>query len=264
MRALWLTLGLTLVFPGTALAHDLWVEPEAFRVRSGAKVPVRLKIGSKKDVKAVVLEPDRILRLDGVTGKETRPIVGEAGRDPVGTFDTTGLQGDVLLAYRSNHAYIELEAADFEAYLEHEGLSGIIELRKQRGESEATGKESYARSCKALLTVGSPGNDWGRVLNLPLKIVPLVDPRLEVETLRFSVLAEGEPVAKARVDLMPLDDLERSVPATTDAKGVVELPAPEKGGRYMVAVTHMTPAKAPLKGTWASQWATFAFQIERP
>lgn len=254
--------GLSLLPARLASAHDFWVEPETFTATTGARVFVRLKVGSKKDVQTIDRRPNRILRLEGVSS-ETRPVVGPAGADPVGHIDTAGLEGDAILVYESNHAYIELEAAKFESYLEHEGLESIMLERKKAGETKTIGRESYARSCKALMTVGDADQGWRREVGLPLEFVPLADPRRPRSELRFVLRLRGQPLAGARVDLMSLEDLEASTAATTDKQGILRFANPGPG-QYMVASTHMARARPPVKGDWESLWSTFAFEISSP
>jgi uncharacterized GH25 family protein len=246
-----------------AHGHDFWVEPAAFRLKPGASVAVELKVGSGSDVKTVARSPKRILRLEAVGRGGTRPIEGDAGDDPVGRFEPGEQGGDHLLVYRSNHAFIELEAAAFERYLDHEGLASIVARRREAGESEAPGRESYARSCKALVTVGTSDGTFDRVLDLPLELVPVSDPRVSKGPLRFRLLFRGRPLSGARVDLMTTNDLTRSRASRTTGDGTVEFPAPEPG-IYLLATTHMVRAVPPVKGDWESHWATFTFEVTPP
>lgn len=255
-----LLVGLGMCSAHTAWAHDFWVEPAAFVMNE--PTAVRLKVGSKKDVKTVARMPDRIIRLEGLTADGALPIVGRDNADPVGVLTPNG-EADVILVYESNYSYIELEPEAFERYLAHEGLQAISKRRLATGQSKKAGLESYARNCKALVTVGKPDGAWKRVLGLPLEFVPVADPRRAKEELQFTLLFHGKPLAGARVDLMPLDDLEKETAATTDAKGLVRFSAPS-AGQYMVATTHMFDAKPPVKGDWASLWATFAFEVREP
>ncbi len=255
-----LVLLLLLQTPGLASAHDFWVEPEAFEASPDRRVRVDLKVGSKKDVKSLEYKPDRILRFEGLSGTVTRSIDGTKGRKPAGIFDTSKLRADAILVYQSNHAYIELPAQDFERYLEHEGLIGIATHRRTMGQSTAVGRESYARSCKALLTIGEPDDAWRRTVGLPLEITPLVDPRRPNKELRFVVRWREGPLVGARVDLMALTDLEVATATTANERGEVRFPAAEPG-RYMVATTHMFVARPPVRGDWESVWSTFAFEI---
>jgi hypothetical protein len=238
------------------------VHPERFSVEPGAAVKVRLAVGHGDDVKTVARKPDRIERFESVGAEAARPLTGAPGDDPAGKLDTDGLAGAQLLVYASNHAYIELEPPAFERYLAHEGLARIVNARAERGETKKPGRESYARSSKALLTVGAPGEGFDRVLGLPIELVPVDDPRRPKAPLRFRLLFEGAPLAGARVDLMPLDDLHDVTAANTDAKGEVRFAAPEPGS-YLVAATHMVRAEPPVRGDWRSEWATFTFERAR-
>ena len=62
--------------------------------------------------------------------------------------------GQHLLILQRDWAHIELEAEKFDNYLEHEGLEGILKLRREAGEDKSVGKERYRRYIKSLLKVG--------------------------------------------------------------------------------------------------------------
>ncbi|MEM6368869.1 MAG: DUF4198 domain-containing protein [Myxococcota bacterium] len=237
-----------------AWAHDFWIEPSAFSTDGPSSIDVRLKVGHHDDVKAVARKPDRILRFETVGPDGSRqPVLGEAEAEPAGRVQLMA-PGFHSLVFESNHAYIELSADKFANYLEHEGLTQILALRDG---SDGPGKESYARYCKSLVQIGEGSAGWERDLELPFEFIALRRP--ESRKLVFRLEFQDQPLADARVELLRLEDLTQSVSTQTNAKGVLRFKNLE-AGRYMLAATHMVPAKAPVKGDWESFWATVSFE----
>lgn len=259
VRFLLLTLFFTTAISSSARAHDMWLQPSPFAVTEPDAVKVRMRVGHEDDVKTAEVAPARLLRFDAVgpDGGTPTPIErGDAPSDPGAAKLTT--PGVWTLVYHARPAYIELEAEAFEKYLRHEGLDRIVEARGERGEREAEGRESYGRSCKALVQVGTSTRGFDRRVGLPIEIVAVSNPFAGTEPIRFRVDFRGEPLRDARVDLMPVDDLGTSRHARTNREGIVSFPAPGSG-RWLVATTHMVRAVEPVKGDWQSFWATLAF-----
>lgn len=240
-----------------AFAHDFWIEPTPFALDEPGPVRLRLKVGHEKDVKEVARKPERILRFQMWTPRGTGEVGGEAGDKPAGKVQTTE-SGTHVVVYRSNHAYIELEPDAFRRYLEHEGLSQIMQAREARQEAGSPGKESYARSCKALVTVGEPSDHWKRKVGLPLEIIPLVDPFSPSQAPRFQVLFRGQPLAGIRLDLFDLDDLTQASTAVTNPEGQATLQR-VGDGPWLVATTHMIRSGPQVKGDWESFWSTLTW-----
>lgn len=251
-----LAIALTCV-PSAALAHDFWVEARPFHSSEPGPVEVRLRVGHEDDIRNVERRPDRILRFQRISPSETAEIGGKAGQEPAGRF-TSSEPGTHVLVYRSNHAYLELKAEAFETYLKHEGLEAIIDQRAAREQSDRKGRESYARSCKALVVVGEPSKHWRRRVGLPLEIVPRANPFRAEPRQAFVVLFRGRPLEGARLDLFDLDDLTRSSHGTTDPRGRVTLD--EVGdGPWLVATTHMVRSGPKTRGDWESFWSTLTW-----
>src|SRR6185503_16481875 len=95
-------------------------------------------------------------------------------------------------------ADIELPAAEFDRYLETEGLKGPRDTRAKLGIGAGPGRERYARCPKAWIAGVTPGAAATaramRAVGLPIEIVPLADPTTSA-TLPVRVLFRGKPLA---------------------------------------------------------------------
>ena len=247
-----------LMSSNSASAHDFWIEPETFTPRAETPLEVRLRVGHEDELRSVARKPERIIRFEAVdpAGRAVA-ITGEAGQEPAGRV-ILSKPGVHTLVFQSNHAYIELEADKFDDYLEHEGLTEILAGR--RASKRGPGRESYARYCKSLVRVGESEAGFDRTLGLPLELTALASPF--DGPLRFRLDFRGQPLAGARVELMRLDNLTQSQTSKTNAKGEVRFEKKRlEPGAHMVAVTHMVPAKPPVKGEWESFWGTLSFEL---
>lgn len=74
----------------------------------------------------------------------------------------TGNKGTYVAGISTLPRTIELNAADFQEYLEHEGLVDIIAMREKMGISDSSAREKYSKHVKALL----PGSSILCILDL--------------------------------------------------------------------------------------------------
>jgi uncharacterized GH25 family protein len=155
-----------------------------------------------------------------------------------------------------------MKAGEFTEYLEEEGLTDIIEARKQRGEASANAKERYTMYAKALLLSGAPDDGYSRPVGTPIEIVPMVDPyRLKAgEPLRVRVLFRGQPVANVAVKALSTrdEDGKQNIIGRTNADGVVSIPSGP--GLWRVQTIHMERSTKP-DVDWESYWATLTFEV---
>jgi uncharacterized GH25 family protein len=242
-------------------AHDFWIEPSSFRVEPGASVSLALRVGEHFRGEPVARNSARIRRfvVSGPAGEQV--VGGEDGADPAGSarLATPGLH---LVAYHNSPSSITLEAAQFEPYLEEEGLERIVALRSERGESALPAREIYSRCAKALVLSGSGTTaGYDRRLGLPLELVPEADPYASRPgPLPVRILFQGRPLEGALVVALSKDEPGRKLTARSDRDGRVTFDL--GGGRtWLVKAVHMLPAAKRSGADWESLWASLTFEI---
>lgn len=254
-----------------AAAHDHWIAPSSFRPEPGARVDLALSIGHADAPELQVRDPRRIVRFESFAGATGEPvkILGLDGKTPAGLLRPKEV-GTTLVAYQSDHAFVELEPAKYAEYLKLEGLDDIAAERAQRGELELPGRDSYARYDKCLLTVGgadAPRDGFERVLGLPLELVLTTDPRAlgPDEPLTALLVFEGRPLANRQLKLIALDAPHTITLARTDAEGRARL-TPPAPGRYALFAVHQrrTTPDQKLPGDWQGFFASFSFEVGAP
>jgi uncharacterized GH25 family protein len=246
----------------TLAAHDVWIEPGSYRPAVGETVTIALSVGEEWTGEPVARNVPRIVRFWAVGPGGEIPVVGTHGSVPAGSFqiDKPGLY---VVAYRSNNAYLEQPAAEFEAHLKKEGLEGFIAERARRGESAKPSRELYSRCIKSLLAAGGgSGGLLDRPLGLTLELVAERDPyRTDLgEEMVVRALYEGAPLVGLQVEAIPAAAPQGKVTLRSDAEGRVRFKLDRKGP-WLVKAVHMRRADDPTEGDWESFWASLTFEL---
>ena len=236
-----LVFGLFLFFSGCTLhsaAHDLVLWPRD----DGRELALRIKFGHPQEWES----PDfhRLYHLDayapGHAGgiswlKDLTPDDGDlvTKRDPAwpdvkGTWVITG-------SY-DNGFWVELPDKTYFNTVTQELPSG-------------THGAHYLKYAKALLAIGSPSQDYQRVIGYRLELVPMVDPfTLKIgDKLPVKALYDGKPMVGVGLEIgdgktkMKEEDIPRY---KTNAEGIAELPITH-GGFEAIAVDYKTPSRTP-------------------
>lgn len=247
----------------TAAAHDFWIAPSSFRPDAGSALSLRLRVGDDRDGDPVPRNPKLIERflLAGPDGEQA--VDGPPGADPAG-YVRLGGPGLYLVGYQSGRSRHDLSAEQFEQVLAEEGLEHVSVLRRSRGDSARRSTEVFSRSAKALLAVGGEaGAGFGRLLGLPLELVPEANPyQLEAGgELALRLLFRGQPLEGALVEAFRLPERQVRLAARSGADGRVRLRMPGGGGRWLVKAVHMVPAPPETAVDWESFWASLTFEL---
>ena len=159
---------------------------------------------------------------------------------------------------------ITLNAADFNDYLQHDGLPDTLAARKKDNELAKDVRERYSKHVRAVFQVGSTlSDDYKKPLNYPVEIIPQQNPySLKAgQTIAVLCLLEGKPIANQFVmsgwessdgKLHPLE-------TRTDAKGIAHIKL-EGAGKWFIKFIHMTPLSQPDLN-YESKWASLTFEI---
>jgi uncharacterized GH25 family protein len=243
-------------------AHDFWIEPTSFRPEVGTTVGFALRFGEGFRGEPVPRDPRSIEKFVLVSRAGEKPVEGITGRDPAGVVRIAE-RGWLVVVYRNRPRSLELPAAEFERYLDEEGLEKVIAARVDRGESEKPSKEIYSRCAKALLDAGGAGSSgFDRTLGLRLELFAERSPK-EVgggRSMPVRLLFEGRPLEGALVVALNREHPEKRLSARTDASGRAALPLP-RSGVWLVKTVHMVPAPPASGADWESLWASLTFEV---
>jgi len=172
-------------------------------------------------------------------------------------------EGTHLIVLQTNHAFIELEADKFNAYLKEDGLDDVLNYRTKHGLTEKSGKESYARYAKLLVQVGDKRDaTFKKSAGMPIEIFIQKNPyTLNVgELVKFKVMFKNKPLFGAKVMVWNRFDNRTTIqPVYTLQDGTIEARISAKG-IWMVSVVKMVPAED-KSSDWESYWGSLVFGI---
>lgn len=109
----------------------------------------------------------------------------------------SGKEGTWLAGVSTASRNIALPAADFNSYLEHDGVLDMLQWRSENNAMDTDAVERYSKHVKTLFQVGEKlTDDWKTVLGYPIEFVPLENP-YDIHpghSLRFKLLLQGKPL----------------------------------------------------------------------
>lgn len=253
-------LALLFALAAPASAHDFWIEPGSFRPAVGAKVPLRLFVGQDFVGEPTVYLPDSFERYVVAGPDGEKAVAGTPGDDPAGHFSATR-PGAYIVVYRSMLFTVTFDTlAEFEKYLDMEGLERVKTLRAYGTTKGKFIREHYSRSAKSLVRAGKPAKAADRPLGLRLELVAEKDP-YATHRVPVRLLYEGQPLAGALVVAFNKAEPLKKQKVRTGQDGRAQLDV-GRPGVWLVTSVHMFPAPPRADADWESVWASLTF--ERP
>jgi uncharacterized GH25 family protein len=242
-------------------AHDFWVEPNNFRPESAADIEVSLRQGVAFKGDTLPYISDWFDDFSQVTNEGRVPVSSVLGNDPAAILVVK--PGPLLLGYQSERSFVELDAAKFNLYLEHEGIEFIRAERQARGEDDDPAPEYFIRCAKTLLQSGDVSGDvYKTVLGYTLELVPEQDPYgLTVgDELSFRLSYRNEVPEGLLIQAFTRDDPETIQKVRTDAGGRATITL-DRPGVWLVKAVNIEPISGDPKALWQSYWATYLFEL---
>ena len=249
-------------------AHQYWLSPSDYSPAPSELVDVHAFSGTGFRGEAKRWSPDRCVEFSTTTYRSFSLSTLVREDSLVWARNAFPDRGGTWLQYQSNHASIELPGAEFDAYLEEEGLTGPLDERR-RAPREGTVRERYRR-CAKVWFAGRDARRAAKALGQPLELVPLSLPG-ESPVLRVRVLWLGRPLAGATVQtwrqpwgagggtraLAERDSVGAAQHERTDARGEVRLDVADSG-EWLVSTVHMVRS-TDRAADWESTWASLTF-----
>jgi uncharacterized GH25 family protein len=255
-----------LVVSLSVLAHDMWLVPDWFILDEGKAIGVAVATGDLFPESDSAVAPERVAGFKLISAKgeteasslraEGNYLVGQVAPDQPGNY---------LVALALKPRFIQLAAKDFNEYLEHEGLKGILAARAGQGRSNAEGREFYTKFAKALIQVGGRNDDtYAKVVGHRIEVVPQANPYgLKAgATLMAKVLFDGKPLPDVQIGFGHDRYGKQGFAFTTrtDKDGLAKIPLVNTG-RWYVHALHMQPHANTKDADWESFWATLTFEV---
>ncbi len=267
-RTLGITLALLLVFVTALAAHDLFLKPIAFFLAPNSASHVLIVNGTfTRSENSITWDRVRDVSVAGPAGRSHPDVSAwsDKGDTSVLRF-TTGAAGTYVLGVSTLSRELRLEAKDFNAYLESDGVPDILAARRKSGEIGKAARERYHKHIKALVQVGDTRTDaYGAALGYPAELIPLANPyALEPGApLRLRVLVDGKPVANQYVVSGGRTLSGGRIAARahrSDADGIVHVPL-RTAGQWYIKFIHMAKVVGDTTVDYESKWASLTFEV---
>lgn len=269
LRSIAIAFALIIASASFALAHDLFLKPDAFFVAPHDTVRVTVLNGTFSTSEGSVTR-DRLrdLAIVGPEGRSNGDTTtwSEQGKTSHWT-PRVGAEGTYVLGASLRPRIIALEAKQFNEYLASDGLPDILAARKASGELGKPSRERYSKHVKALVQSGDAHTaSYGTVLGYPAEIVPLSNPyETGNGTLLVRALVDGAPIARQVViagGRSPSGARLAEQTVRTDAQGVARIAVNARGVWYVKFIRMIKiPASAKDSVDYESKWATMTFAI---
>ncbi|HSE42600.1 MAG TPA: DUF4198 domain-containing protein [Acidobacteriota bacterium] len=259
-----ITLITIFAFQSFLFAHDLYLRGNPFRMDTPGKLKVSMNLAEAFPGREEPWRADKTssFTINGPSG--IRKIEDKPKLSP--TVDLSE-EGTYVVGWSATPSYINIDAAHFNEYLDAEGHTNVIKIRKERNQEDKGGTEKYSRYLKTMIQVGSKLTDQYKVpLGFKIEIVPQTNPySLKVgESLDVEVLLDGKPLPdNAVMATYDTHSKEHDVYAQlirTDEKGKAKINF-TNSGVWMIRSNHMAELQNDPKAEWESHWANLSFQV---
>ncbi|GIV37250.1 MAG: hypothetical protein KatS3mg032_1629 [Cyclobacteriaceae bacterium] len=257
--AVWI--GISLVLQ----AHEFWMEPDRFRYQPGEVMKLNCMVGEQFAGERWNLQKNRVIRLDHHGPATVQSVAELLNTGHTGNHLELLLkdEGTHLFVLQSSNAFVELQAADFNAYLKEDGLEDILKYRQQNGTINAPAREYYQRNAKLLVQAGGKTADvYRKITGLPLEIIALQNPYTVKLTgeIKFRVLFEGKPLPYAMVKVWNRKDGRTFMQNLYTEKDGTVTTRLSNTGLWMVSCVKMVPARE-AGADWQSYWGSLVFGL---
>jgi hypothetical protein len=264
-----LALSLLLCVASLLEAHDLFIKLESYFLDPHTSVSVPILNGSFVQSENAIMR-DRVVDISLVSAVGRSHIDTTAWSGDTTYSDTTflaietGRPGTYVVGASTRPRDLGLAAADFNEYLDHDGIPDILAARERDGELDKDVWERYSKHVKAVLQVGDVRDDSYRVrLGYPAEIVQVANPyALSVgDEYSFLCLVDREPVGNQLVILGGErgGNLVEEVRRRTDDRGMVSFVI-GSAGKWYIEFINMAPSPD-ADVDYESKWATLAFEV---
>jgi len=241
-------------------SQEFCLQPNKYIYKRGEDITVKFVIGENLEFDNWDGDSSRINNLtfyfDSVKDDDLVKFFEEKGDSlQVKVYD----EGTCMAVYNSKNAYINLDSADFNAYLADQGLADALEYRILHNETDSSGRELYQRSVKTIFQVGAIKNDtYKQSTPLPLDIIPLSHPYKMDNNGRLSVLIlfKSEPLVNTKIKVWHRYNNKTEIKEfISDEKGMINFPIISKG-KWMISCVKMERLENDPDAQWQSYWGT--------
>ncbi|MEN0005034.1 MAG: DUF4198 domain-containing protein [Bacteroidota bacterium] len=185
-------------------SHDMFLKLDTYFIAPNTNSQIKLFNGTF-DRSDNVITRDRMIDVS-LVGNGTRQRVDSSQwieEDGATLLNfTTGNAGTWVAGVSTHPRDFEQTAEKFNAYLEHDGVTDMLDWRKVNNALDQDATERYSKHVKTIFQVGDQlTQDWQTVLGYPIEFVPLSNPyeSHSGHAMKFRLLWQGKPLARQLV-----------------------------------------------------------------
>jgi hypothetical protein len=268
-------------------SHDMFLKLETYMLSPNTPSQIQLFNGTF-DKSDNVITRDRMVDVSLVgNGERIRVDTTQWSEEDGKTIlsFTTGAPGTWVAGVSTRARNIEMAAADFNDYLEHDGVIDMLEARKANNTLDQDAVEKYSKHVKTIFQVGDKlTQDWLTPMGYPIEFVPMSNPYdlHPGHAMSFQLLWQGQPLAnqlvyagyRAKAHDHQADhdhghshsheedhshEHKEALQFRTNANGEFSLNITHQGIWYLRTI-HLTTSEEPGL-THESNWATLTFEV---
>ena len=260
-------LGLILAAAAAAEAHDMFLRPVRYYIEPNATALVRVLNGTfSKSENSIARARLADIAVVSPFGRSRLDTAHWSVQGDTSTFELKATAaGTYVLGASTKPNVIALQARDFNAYLEEDGIPDVLNARRRDGELGKPARERYSKHVKAIVQVGAARSAAAVLpLGYPAELVPVANPYgLKIgDTLNLRTLVEGRPVAGQLVQYGGRQLAGSNIPqreTRSDANGVARIKVATAGVWYVKFVNMVRVSGDTVD--YESRWATLTFQV---
>lgn len=260
---------LLLLLVVAASAHDMFLKFDSYFLAPDSQAEARLLNGEfNKSENTITRDRMRDVSLLGPAGLTHPPEADwrDEGKTSLLRF-RTGAAGTYVAGTSTNPKELSMKAADFNRYLQLEGVIDTFVARRKNKQLNLAATERYSKHVKAIFQVGEERSETYKTpLGYPVEIIPQQNPyRLKPgDTLAALCVRDGQPLANQYV-LYGMQSRGQTgfttLKTRTDKDGIARIPL-NSAGRWYVKFIHMTQVNEPPVN-YESRWATLTFELKK-
>lgn len=251
-------------------SHELFIKTDAYFIKPYEKTEIFLFNGTF-DISENTITRDRITKAK-IIGPEYKFI--PENKDYYDKANVTflkfkvGMEGTYVAGISTLPSQIDLNAEEFNEYLDHEGLSDVIANRKKKGLTNKPASEMYSKHVKALLQVSDKRTEHFKTeLNYPVEFIPLNNPYAlkKGDKISFKLLKRGKPLTNQVVHYNYMSVSEQSLSreensTRTDENGILTITLSANGKWYLATIDMVESTEKNID--YISNWATITFEVK--
>ncbi len=185
-------------------SHDMYLKMDSYFIAPNRDAIIHLYNGTFEKSENVI---DRNRMLDAsLIGNGERIKIEDnqwSEKDSITILRfKSGEEGTWIAGVSTKPRNIEMEAEDFNNYLEHDGVKDMLQQRKDNNTLATNAIEKYSKHVKTIFQVGDERtSDWQTELGYPIEFIPLSNPyeAHTGDTLQVKLILDGKPLANQLV-----------------------------------------------------------------